>query len=203
MYLSGGTALAAYYLHHRRSDDLDLFTRADHVGPLETRVVQAATAAGLEIARVDRHEQAMKFSLSGDPDHERPLERVDVASDPPPYFAEPAVFDGIPVDSLLAIAVNKVAIVTRHELKDYVDLFFILRETPLRLEDLIPLAKEKLLGLDEWALIDKFLAARDVAGLAEFQARSLVRPIDWDDLQRFYADAADRLIALFPPRRDP
>jgi predicted nucleotidyltransferase component of viral defense system len=26
-YLSGGTALSAYYLQHRYSDDLDLFTR--------------------------------------------------------------------------------------------------------------------------------------------------------------------------------
>jgi predicted nucleotidyltransferase component of viral defense system len=29
-YLTGGTALAAFYLNHRKSEDLDFFKRRDH-----------------------------------------------------------------------------------------------------------------------------------------------------------------------------
>jgi hypothetical protein len=168
---------------------------------LESRIERAAAAAGLEIQGANRAEAMLRFSLAGDPATDRKLEKIEVLFDPPPYFAPPQVIDGVNVDSLLAIAVNKMAIVTRDDLKDYVDLYFIFGQTPLRFEDLVPLAMRKLLGLDQWALADKFLRARRVSGLAEFQARYLVKPIDWDDLQRFCRESAERLLALFPPER--
>src|SRR5579872_5517939 len=39
-FLTGGTALAAFYLHHRLSDDLDLFTEAPDTVPLVLPVIQ-------------------------------------------------------------------------------------------------------------------------------------------------------------------
>ena len=36
-YLSGGTALAEYYLHHRYSEDLDFFTEKE-VDPLSIQI---------------------------------------------------------------------------------------------------------------------------------------------------------------------
>ncbi len=42
-YLSGGTALAEYYLQHRQSDDLDFFTRQVAALPLaEVRMDRSA-----------------------------------------------------------------------------------------------------------------------------------------------------------------
>jgi hypothetical protein len=103
------------------------------------------------------------------------------------------------VDALLAIAVNKVAIITRDDAKDYVDLYIILTETSYRLPDLIPLAKEKLLGLDEWAIADKFRRVRRVINVAQYLTDYMVKQVDWRELVNFYEDRAEELIALFPP----
>lgn len=41
LYLSGGTALAAFHLHHRNSEDLDLFSRHPIDGTAVVRLVTA------------------------------------------------------------------------------------------------------------------------------------------------------------------
>ena len=40
-YLTGGTALSAFHLHHRRSDDLDLFSRQAFEATAVVRLVNA------------------------------------------------------------------------------------------------------------------------------------------------------------------
>ena len=55
--LTGGTALAAFYLHHRRSEDLDFFTAeaaavTEVVGSLEE--IARATQMYLEVVRQGR-----------------------------------------------------------------------------------------------------------------------------------------------------
>lgn len=200
-YLSGGTALANFYLHHRYSDDLDFFTRSESaVAEAESRVTQAATMTGLVIERIERRPGFSQFFLSGDPNREHRLVKLDLANDPEPYPAPPQRFDRVLVDALLSIAVNKVAIVTRDEAKDYVDLYVVLQESPHRLTDLIPLAKQKLPGLDEWAIADKFRRARNLGNVAEFLSSYMVRPADWRALVQFYEDRAEELLELFPPR---
>ena len=199
-YLTGGTALAGFYLYHRYSDDLDFFTRSEGaVAQVDSRVTRAAASAGLVVERVARRPGLSQFFLTGDPTVEHRLVKLDVASDPEPYPAAPQRFDRVLVDALLSIAVNKVAIITRDEAKDYVDLYLILQESPYRLTDLIPLAKQKLLGLDEWAIADKFRRVRRVMNVAEFLKAYMVKTVDWPALVRYYEDRAEELTALFPP----
>jgi len=199
-YLTGGTALAGFYLHHRYSDDLDFFTRLEGaVSNVDARIVGAAAAAGLSVERVERRQASSQFFLGGDPLVAHRLVKIDVAAAPQPYPAAPQRFDHMLVDALLAIAVNKVAIVDREEAKDYVDLFIILTETSYRLSDLIPLAKEKLLGLDEWAIADKFRRVRRVINVGQYLTDYMVKQVDWRALVNFYEDRAEELIALFPP----
>lgn len=200
-YLSGGTALAGFYLHHRYSDDLDFFTRSESaVSGADLRVTRAAALTGLVVERVERRPGFSQFFFAGDSTAEHRLVKLDVVSDPEPYPAAPQRFERILVDALLSIAVNKVAIISRDEAKDYVDLYVILQETPYRLTDLIPLAKQKLLGLDEWAIADKFRRVRRVMNVAEFLKSYMVKPVDWRALVQYYEDRAEELVALFPPQ---
>jgi hypothetical protein len=90
---------------------------------------------------------------------------------------------------------------TRFEPKDYVDLYLIVRSGTYRLEDLIPLAKQKMVGLDEWAIAAKFQQVEALPNLSEFQKGYMLAEIDWDELIRFYQEWAARLFSLFPPRR--
>lgn len=201
-YLSGGTALAAYYLHHRYSDDLDFFTRdREALRFSDARVQGAAAGAGLQIERVERRDEAVQYFLSGDPHPTHPLKKVELIFDTPPYFASPCAFGRIPADDLLCIAVNKLTALARLEPKDYVDLYLVVREDKYRLEDLIPLARQKDAGLDEFAIAATFKWVRQIPNLAEFQRDYMLVQVAPEELARFYEGWAARLFSLFPPRR--
>jgi hypothetical protein len=90
-YLTGGTALAAYYLGHRYSDDLDFFTRdAGHLRMGDPLVEQGVRAAGLTIdAYPPRDQPFRRFLLAGDTDPVHPLRKCELMLDSPPFFAQP------------------------------------------------------------------------------------------------------------------
>jgi len=200
-YLSGGTALAGYYLHHRFSDDLDFFTRdADNLPLARPRVESAASAAGVVIERIVPRGELIQYFFSGDPHPHHPLVKAEFLVDTPPYFADPRRFDGVMVDDLLSIAVNKVTIHTRFEPKDYVDLYLILRSGKYRLEELLPLAKEKMVGLDDLIIAARFAKVRDLRDIAKFQASYMVGSVDWDDITAFFESWAIHLRKQLPPR---
>lgn len=163
-------------------------------------VERVARAIGLQIEIVPKGDLIQCF-LSGDPHPDHPLAKIEFILDTPPYFAHPRSFDGILVDDFLCIAVNKVTIHTRFDPKDYIDLYLIIRSGAYRPDDLIRLAKQKEVGLDEWTIAGKFRQVTQLPNLSEFQKKYMLAPVEPDDLVRFYQEWADRLSALFPPRR--
>ena len=52
-YLSGGTALAEYYLHHRFSEDLDYFSEQE-VDPMSIQVYLKSISSQIDIKKIDR-----------------------------------------------------------------------------------------------------------------------------------------------------
>lgn len=160
----------------------------------------ASRAAGLRIDRVVARGDLIQYFFSGDTHPDHPLVKSEFIFDTPPYFADPRLFDGILVDDLLCIAVNKVAIHTRFDPKDYFDLYLIIRSGAYRIEDLIRLAKQKVIGLDEWTIAAKFQQVERLPNLGEFQRNYVVTPVEPSELVRFYEEWADRLFSLFPPR---
>lgn len=124
--LTGGGALVGFHLAHRRSDDLDLFTKPPNTLEEGRRALAAAAdALGCTMQ-----------SLRTFPDFSRHLvqrgdERaiVDLVVDRAPDVDVPAQrADGIRIHSLREIAANKVcALLGRAEIRDLVDLTTILR----------------------------------------------------------------------------
>ena len=203
-YLSGGTALAGFYLHHRLSDDIDLFTREaaqiSHIRP----VVQASIrACGLEITESRETDEMLEYKVHGDPHPTHPLRKVDVVQDTPPIFAPPVLHGIIRVDALLSIAVNKVtAIFSRSdEIKDYVDLYFILNTQSFTLDPLLPMAAQKDLGFDELRFAANLAEVSELNRLVPFLQRYMVKPLRADDLVQFCEEAAARIFDRHPPRR--
>jgi hypothetical protein len=116
-FLTGGTALAAYHLHHRLSVDLDLFT-LDDLALRETDVLIPQLAADLEcrIGRARRTEHFRQFLL--EPEAGESLQ-IDLVRDFGPQYGEHIKVGDIVVDSLENIGVNKLtAILGRTEPKD-------------------------------------------------------------------------------------
>jgi hypothetical protein len=82
-----------------------------------------------------------------------------------------------------------------------VDLYTIVQSGRARLEDLIPMAKEKLVGLDELTIAAHFSRVDELPNLEAFQHAYMVVPADLADLRRFYRDWARRLFEAIPPLR--
>jgi len=144
-YLTGGTALAEYYLAHRLSYDLDLFTsEADLIIPFSYRVEQAAQFAGMKITAVRRFASFVEFQVT----QGKEQLKIDLALDSPNRLAPAEVGDaGVLVNDFTDIQADKtLAFFGRAEPRDAIDLYFLLQRTSL--EELAKLARQKDTGFD-------------------------------------------------------
>jgi len=119
-FLSGGTALAAFYLHHRLSLDLDLFTLDDLALAEAARLVPPlARQLACELQHARHTEYFHRFLLE---DTAGQTLQVDLVRDFGPQFGEHQRVGPVVVDSLENIGANKLtAVVGRTEPKDFVD----------------------------------------------------------------------------------
>ena len=187
-YLTGGTALSAFYFHHRLSDDLDFFTEVPqgvaHIPPLIRRVAKSLKA---RIALGRRFETLFECSFVYGK-NER-LE-MDFALDMPgrlkPVLKEPQFKIGL--DNLLDISCNKLsALYERADAKDFVDIFFIHRDY-LSLPQLIRKARKKYPELDDYGLAMAFFKIKGVTHWPKMK-----KPLNVEKLRDFFLDHAARL----------
>ena len=190
-FLTGGTALAAFYLEHRYSEDIDLFTLRDMamelIQPQLTRIAsnlgaQSEVAVATPTFRqifLTRDNESLKIDLVRD---------IDI------QFGKHKHFDSVIVDAFENIGANKVtAIFGRTAVKDFVDLYFML-EAGLQLDELLALAKMKDGGLTEFYLAGMMRQARELNRLPR-----MIRPLDLDKLKIFYLKLADELLRRAEP----
>lgn len=183
----GGSALAAVYLHHRRSEDLDFFAMRE-VDLAELRpLTRALVGAGMEVdVRVLGVRTALLLRLG-----DAQIGRVDVAYYPYESIARAVPWRGLAVEPLVDMTVNKVqAVLTRFQPRDYVDLWFLLREGPERdLDRLLSFVRTKFdVGADRLALAERLLRAKEIAELPE-----MIRPVSREELVTFCESLARSL----------
>jgi hypothetical protein len=144
-YLTGGTALAEYYLGHRLSHDLDLFTaEANLILPFSYRLEQAAQQAGLQVNVIRRFASFVEFQVQ---QADNTL-KIDLALDSPFRIALPEIADAwVMVNDFQDIQADKtLAFFGRAEPRDAIDLYFLLQRT--NFTDLAELARQKDPGFD-------------------------------------------------------
>ncbi len=144
-YLTGGTALAEFYLGHRLSLDLDLFTgEADLVLPFSYRLETASRQEGLDIAVTRRFASLVELLVTAAGE----TLRVDLALDSPFQFEPPALSEfGVRINSFTDLQADKVlAYYGRAEPRDAADLYFLLQQASK--ESLLTLAGRKDSGFD-------------------------------------------------------
>lgn len=195
VFLSGGSALGPFHLGHRRSVDLDLFTRER--GAYDTRVRELLRLMDDEKLAVTAGHAGPGFHRFVVTDGTETVP-VDVVLDTTPAVGPTLVVEGgLAIDSLTDIAANKLAAVLgRAELRDYVDLYF-LEQAGIDLVALLPAARQKDGGLDAATLA---FVLSDVEVNAD--PVGLVRPVSAADLQAFVDDLRRRCArAAFPGER--
>ncbi len=138
-YLSGGTALSAFHLHHRRSDDLDLFSRRPYDA---NAVVQLVNAIAEGEPTPHRLHHRLGFLLRVE---QEPL-RVEFVHYDYDWIEPPRPLYGrLQVDGLRDILANELsAMIERTDPKDYADLLHLLRRSPLTIDQGIEDCRAKL-----------------------------------------------------------
>lgn len=149
-FLTGGTALAAFYFAHRESKDLDLFSRDEFsMMHMETLLRSIADALGAVFEVKVSTNTYKEVYVRNEKDEW--VQRIDIVRDQPRHFGEIQEVDGVRVDALENIGSNKVlTLYSRLEPKDYVDFYTIVTQSPWTFEQLFALAKQKDMGLYEF-----------------------------------------------------
>ena len=198
-YLTGGTALSAFYLQHRYSDDLDFFTRKRDRLEEDFRYCGAIlTSIGIVVASQDITEDYARLFVYPE-DQEDTTLKIEFARDVPALMAPPEIQGRIVVDSFEDIAVNKVCtILSRTESKDFCDLLFILNESRYGLDYLISRAREKEVALDEeygvLAFATNLLAVKEL----QFLPR-MIKPLTLEELRAYFVPIAEDVIRRLRP----
>lgn len=184
-YFTGGTALSEYYLKHRQSVDLDFFS----FEKFDPQIILRA---------INFWEKSLGFSVSyqfKDPTHIYILKfidgselKVDFAHYPYKQFEKPLNHKGVKVDSFFDISVNKFLTLTqRVEVKDFVDVYFIMKEFNIwQLQDGVK-AKFKI-------EIDLYTLASDFSQVEDFEIMpKMIKNLSLEELKNFYKIQAKKL----------
>ncbi len=183
LVLTGGTALARLYLHHRYSDDLDLFTLDGHAGTLGRDFANELQSNGFVIEPVTEAAAFMRMWVS-DGEHRV---QVDVAPDAQRVERPARTATGVFAHTLRDIAANKIgAFEDRSEVKDAVDLYHLTRR--FTWQELFDDAETKRVPI----------AYDDLRHFLETPLRGsalLTEPIGEADFARFVASLRDEIAA--------
>jgi len=190
-FLTGGTALAEYYLHHRYSEDIDLFT-LNEVALHQISASLPAIALNLGATYEDRFRTSsfrQVFVRIGQDDL-----KIDLVRDVGTQFGEHRLFGNVIVDSELNIAVNKVtAIFGRTTPKDFVDLYFLLKKG-YPLAELLQMAKEKDLGFTEFYFASMLRQGRSLTTMPR-----MIVPLTVEELRPFFEELATQIMVRLKP----
>lgn len=184
-YFTGGTALAVCYLHHRESEDLDFFSeqKFDTLAILNL-ITEWSKKIGFKITS-EEWEVVRIFLLEFS---DREMLKVDFGYYPYKRLRKGSAIDSFEVDSLFDIAVNKLQTIhQRSEVKDFVDLYFLLKE--FTVWDLIEGVRVKFrMELDPYTIAADYLKADSFENLPK-----MLVPLKLEELQDFYKNLAKKL----------
>lgn len=190
-FLTGGSALSAFYLQHRYSEDLDFFTEIPGaVGNVLPSLELLKNKIPIQIEVRRTFNTFTEIVITSDKTKEIVL--LHFAQDSP-YRLKPIVFNevyGIYIDNLLDISCNKFsALFDRHDMKDFVDIYFIDKEI-MKFEEVYSHAKKKHVGLDDYWLSQALRYINDLTILPR-----MIKSVTLKDLRDFFNEKIKSLMS--------
>lgn len=186
-YLTGGTALAEFYLHHRLSEDLDFFSE-EEFNPSAIAVFWKKHQKTLGLKKV-AYEQSFNrhlFFL----ELKNETIKTEFTYFPFPRIERKNKINKLDVDSLFDIAVNKIfTIYQKPRARDFIDLYFICSKKGLEIDDLIKKTRVKFdWHIDYLQLGSQFLQAMTVKDFPR-----MIIKVAGKDWQSFFRKEAERI----------
>ena len=162
-YLTGGTALAEFYLHHRLSEDLDFFSENEfepqNISVFLEKIKKEAKIKKVEFQQSFNRNLFFLDLMDGD------MIKTEFTYFPFARIEKKEKIGDLYIDSLLDIAVNKVfTIYQKPRSRDFIDLYFILKkDKKLSLGDLVKKAQIKFDNyLDSIQLGAQYMKAKEL-----------------------------------------
>lgn len=188
-YLTGGTALSVFYLGHRWSEDLDFFSEKEfNPRKIINLIPKWAKKIGFEV-KIEQIEDVLIFKIEF-----RDGEKMKIDFNYYPYkrLKKGKIIEGLMVDSLFDIAVNKLLLINqRTDIKDFVDLYFL--EDRFTIWDLMEGVRRKFgFGLDPILVAADFMKAEEF----DFLPQMLVS-LEISSLQSYFKKKAREISGKF------
>jgi predicted nucleotidyltransferase component of viral defense system len=190
-YLTGGTALSEFYLRHRLSEDLDLFSE-EEVGPRMVEAFLQTISPKLEVKKIVKEQYLGLFSYKLFYSRVKYL-KVDFNFYPFPKIEKGEKFGDLEVNSIYDIAVNKVhTVAMRTNARDFVDIYFIFKETEYN--DLRRIRIDSQAKFD-WPLEPKNLVSQflKVKDFRDKDFPKMLKPFDRKKMENFFLSLAKSL----------
>ncbi|MBI4050401.1 MAG: nucleotidyl transferase AbiEii/AbiGii toxin family protein [Candidatus Doudnabacteria bacterium] len=187
-YFTGGTPLSAFYLFHRYSEDIDLFSEGEvHLPSIRSFIGRIQKK--LQLKKVDYRQflglHTFQLFFSG-----KDILKVDFNYYPFPRIEKGIKYKNLQLDSILDIAVNKVhTVYMKPRARDFVDIYFILKEKKYKLEDLIIFAKTKF----DWHIDPVQLGSRFLAASESTDYPRMIKKINHQEWKDFFVEEARNL----------
>ncbi|OGW71056.1 MAG: hypothetical protein A2047_02035 [Omnitrophica bacterium GWA2_41_15] len=187
-YLTGGTTLAEFYLHHRLSEDLDFFSEQEF-DPQSISVIlkKIQKAASLKKIEFQQSFNRNLFFLYTETD----VIKTEFTHFPFARIEQKQKFGELFIDSLIDIAVNKIFTIYQNpRARDFIDLYFILTQnSEWMLDSLIEKAQIKFDNyLDPIQLGAQYVKAKELKDYPQ-----MLEKIDEKIWQDFFIKEAEKL----------
>lgn len=199
-YLAGGTALAGFYLGHRLSFDLDLFTGVGElVTPTSYAFELALNNAGFDVTVTRRFASFCQLVVTRADE----IQKIDLAYDSPFHLQDTqATSLGIWVASYPDLSADKtLAYFARSEPRDAIDVFFLAQQDGWNV--LMQRAAEKDTGFDPyWFAIALQRASKFPDELARWPVK-MIREIDPSTLKQQFIELSLEIMAQIDANNNP
>lgn len=181
-YLTGGTALSAFYYQHRLSEDLDFFSETKYDGNKILAWVKN-TAQKLKIKEVEykklHGQDTFFFNFKKD------VVKIDFAFFPFEHLGKFKKIKTLKLSSVEDIAANKLqAMQARIRARDYFDLYTIMTKLPIQVQQLQKNYQLKFgIHLDNQEIAKLFYRVSESHDLPRFLGK-----VNWQKIEKFFFD---------------
>lgn len=188
-YLTGGTALSAFYLYHRISEDLDFFCEKEEVNTVIIGKILGKFKKENNLSKIEHrntfglHNFFLHFSS-------RDVLKVDFSYYPYPLISKGTKFGNIIIDSEYDIAVNKIQTISMQpRSRDFIDIYFLIKEKGYTLPDLLLKAKAKF----DWHIDPIQLGSIFFQAVRLKDFPKMIKKIDHKEWKDFFANNTRKL----------
>ncbi|KKP38279.1 MAG: hypothetical protein UR28_C0019G0034 [Candidatus Peregrinibacteria bacterium GW2011_GWF2_33_10] len=185
-YFGGGTVLAEYYLHHRYSEDLDFFSTKEFESE-SIYIFFKNISKKCKILKIDFKQSFNRnlFFLYLDND----IIKTEFTYFPFENIEKCKTINNIKINSLLDIAVNKVFTIYQNpRSRDFIDLFFIIKEKKWNIDDLIKKAKIKF----DWHIDYIQLGSQFTKILELKDYPRMIKKINMQEIENYFLNLAKK-----------